>query len=126
MLLLWIATFTAGQYLLSGTIEEKSNRVMEVLLSAASPMQLMVGKIIGKGAVGALLLLLYGGAGILALVAFALSYLIQWHTLGLVAVYFVLAYVTIACMMSAVGAAVTEITEAQSLLGPIMMSWSSP
>ena len=56
MFLLWISVFTAGQYLLTTTIEEKSNRVMEVLLSAASPMQLMLGKILGQMAVGGVLI----------------------------------------------------------------------
>jgi ABC-type Na+ efflux pump permease subunit len=121
MFLIWISVFTSGQYLLAGTIEEKSNRVMEVLLSAASPTQLMLGKILGKGAVGALVLLLYGGVGVLALVAFAMSHLIAWQTLALVVIFFVIAYMTIACLFAAVGAAVTEVTEAQSLLGPIMM-----
>jgi ABC-2 type transport system permease protein len=121
MMLIWISVFTSGQYLLAGTIEEKSNRVMEVLLSAASPTQLMLGKILGKGAVGALVMLLYGSAGILALIAATLSHLLDWNVVLLVAVYFVIAYMTIACLFAAVGAAVTEVTEAQSLLGPIMM-----
>src|SRR5262249_58541823 len=38
---LWIAGFTAAQMLLTNTIEEKSNRLIEVLLSSISPMQLM-------------------------------------------------------------------------------------
>jgi ABC-2 type transport system permease protein len=121
MILLWISIFTAGQYLLAGTIEEKGNRVMEVLLSAASPMQLMLGKIIGKGAVGAVILVLYGGAGIGALIVFAMTHLIAWQTLALTLIYFLIAYGTIACIMAAIGAAVTEVTEAQSLLGPVMM-----
>jgi ABC-2 type transport system permease protein len=121
MILLWISIFTAGQYLLAGTIEEKGNRVMEVLLSAASPMQLMVGKIIGKGAVGAVILVLYGGVGIGALIVFAMTHLIAWQTLALTLIYFLIAYGTIACIMAAIGAAVTEVTEAQSLLGPVMM-----
>jgi ABC-type Na+ efflux pump permease subunit len=121
MFLIWISVFTSGQYLLAGTIEEKGNRVMEVLLSAASPTELMLGKILGKGAIGALVMLLYGGVGVLAMIAFALSHLIAWQTLVLVAVFFLIAYMTIACLFAAVGAAVTDVTEAQSLLGPIMM-----
>jgi ABC-type Na+ efflux pump permease subunit len=121
MILLWISVFSAGQYLLAGTIEEKSNRVMEVLLSAVSPMQLMLGKILGKGAVGAVILGLYGGAGIAALLAFAMTHLIAWQSLIYLFVFFFIAYFTIACMMAAVGAAVTEVSEAQSLMGPIMM-----
>lgn len=121
MFLLWISVFSAGQYLLTGTIEEKSNRVMEVLLSAASPMEVMIGKILGKGAVGALILVLYSSAGITALVAAAMTHLVAWQTLVYVAVYFVIAYFIIASLMAAVGSAVNEIAEAQSLMAPIMM-----
>lgn len=121
MFLLWISVFTAGQYLLAGTIEEKGNRVMEVLLSAASPMELMVGKILGKGALGACVLLLYSGAGLAAMTAFAMTHLVAWHTLAWVLAFFLVAYLTIASLFAAVGAAVTDVTEAQSLLGPIMM-----
>jgi ABC-type Na+ efflux pump permease subunit len=121
MFLLWISIITSGQYLLSGTIEEKSNRVMEVLLSAASPVELMLGKILGKGAVGAMIMMLYGGVGIFALFAFAMSHLIAWQTVAYVLIYFVIAYFTIASMMAAIGAAVTEISEAQSLMTPMMM-----
>ncbi len=41
--LLWIAVFTAAQMLLTNTVEEKSNRIIEVLLSSVSPLQLMAG-----------------------------------------------------------------------------------
>ncbi|NCF38972.1 MAG: ABC transporter permease [Planctomycetia bacterium] len=47
MMLLWIATFTAGNFLLTSTIEEKSNKVIEVVLSAVGPLQLLWGKILG-------------------------------------------------------------------------------
>ncbi len=50
--LLWIAVFTSAQMLLTNTIEEKSNRIIEVLLSSVSPFQLMTGKIFGIGATG--------------------------------------------------------------------------
>jgi ABC-2 type transport system permease protein len=94
---------------------------MEVLLSAASTLELMLGKILGKGAVGAMIMLLYGGVGIFALFAFAMSHLIAWQTVLYVLIYFVIAYFTVASMMAAIGAAVTEISEAQSLMGPMMM-----
>ena len=50
--LLWIAIMTATQMLLTNTVEEKSNRLIEVLLSSVSPIQLMAGKVIGIGATG--------------------------------------------------------------------------
>jgi ABC-2 type transport system permease protein len=121
MFLLWISVFTCGQYLLSSTIEEKSNRVMEVLLSAVSPIQLMSGKILGQMCVGIAILCLYGGAGMFALVAFALLDVIDFMNLIYLGIYFVIAFSLIACVMAAVGSAVNDIREAQSLLGPIMI-----
>jgi ABC-2 type transport system permease protein len=121
MMLLWIATFTSGQYLLTTTIEEKSNKVMEVLLSAVSPMQLLGGKILGQAGVSAVILLMYGSAVMAGLLAFALGDLVPVLHLVLFAIYFVIAYFMIATIMAAVGSAVNELRDAQSLMGPIML-----
>lgn len=121
LMLMWISVFTAGQYLLTSTIEEKSNRVMEVLLSAVSPMQLMVGKIVGQMAVAAVILSVYGSLGILSLVFFSLKHLIDPMMLVYLAIYFAIGFSLISCMMAAVGSAVSDIREAQSLLTPVML-----
>lgn len=121
LMLIWISVFTAGQYLMTTTIEEKSNRVMEVLLSAASPMQIMVGKIVGQMAVGGVIMALYSSTGVLALMYFALNHLIDPMKLVYLGVYFLIAFFLIACLMAAVGSAVSDIREAQSLMGPIMI-----
>lgn len=121
LMLLWIASFTGGQYLLTTTIEEKSNRVMEVLLSSVSPLQLMVGKIVGQMGVGLLVLTLYGAMGVVGLVSFSLGDELSTSELGLLLAYFLIAYFLIASMMAAVGSAVSEVHEAQSLIGPIML-----
>jgi ABC-2 type transport system permease protein len=126
MILLWISTFTGGQYLLTSTIEEKSNRIMEVLLSAVSPVQLMTGKIVGQMGAGLLILLLYSGAGIGALFYFARSDLVHWHTLGFLVIFFFIMFFTIGAMMAAVGSAVSDVHEAQTLIGPIMIVIISP
>ena len=52
MLLLFLTIVTVSQALVTNTIEEKSNRVIEVLLSSVSPFQLMAGKIVGTCARG--------------------------------------------------------------------------
>ncbi|MDP7005354.1 MAG: ABC transporter permease [Phycisphaerales bacterium] len=121
MMLLWIATFTSGNYLLTTTIEEKGNRVMEVLLSAISPMQLLGGKILGQAGVSAVILCMYGSAALAGLVTFALLDLIPILHLILFATFFVMAYFMVATIMAAVGSAVTELRDAQSLMGPIMI-----
>ena len=58
MFLLWMAVITSGNYLLTSTIEEKSSRVMEVLLSAVSPIELLCGKLVGQAGVAGVMLLL--------------------------------------------------------------------
>jgi ABC-2 type transport system permease protein len=126
MLLLMISSFTGGQYLLTTTIEEKSNRIMEVLLSALSPRELMVGKIVGQMGVGLLILLIYSGLGIGALITFQLVDMLTTANLLFLLIFFFIAFFLIASLMAAVGSAVTEVHEAQSLLGSVMMVFLIP
>lgn len=121
MMLLWVSVVTSANYLLMSTIEEKSNRVMEVLLSAISPLQLMAGKILGYGLVGSILCAAYGGLAIAGLAAAALLDLVPAGHLALFAVYFAMAYFMMASMLAAVGSAVSELRDAQSLMGPVMI-----
>lgn len=121
MMLLWISVFTGGQFLMTSTIEEKSSRVMEVLLSAVSPMQLMTGKILGQMSAGLMILVIYSSLGITSLFFLARTDLIDLHLIGFLIVFFFIAFFTIASMMAAVGSAVTDIHEAQALMMPIML-----
>lgn len=121
MVLLMISVMSGGQYLLTAVVEEKGSRVMEVLLSAVSPMQLMVGKILGQMAVALTILVVYGGLGIAGLITFALADLVKPITLVWFVIFFFIAFFTIASLMAAVGAAVNEMREAQTLLAPVMM-----
>lgn len=126
MILLWIATFTGGQYLLTTTIEEKASRVIEVLLSAVSPVQLMTGKIIGQMCVGLMILGIYASIGVGALVNFQMLSFVDLGNLGYLAVFFFIAFFLLAAMMAAIGSAVNEMREAQSLMGPIMIVMMVP
>jgi ABC-type Na+ efflux pump permease subunit len=122
LVLLFMGVMTGGQYLLTTTVEEKSSRVVEVLLSAVSPMELMFGKILGQMFVGMCLLLVYTGVGIFAMLWFALADLIDWTDLIYMFIFFLIAYTIIASLMAAIGAAVNEMREAQSLMAPVMMA----
>ncbi len=51
-LLIYMLTFMFGAMVMRGVIEEKTNRIVEVLISSVKPMQLMAGKIIGIALVG--------------------------------------------------------------------------
>lgn len=51
-ILIYIFIFVYGNQIMQGVIEEKSSRIIEILVSSLKPFQLMMGKIIGIGAVG--------------------------------------------------------------------------
>jgi len=127
MVLLFISVFTSASSLMTTTIEEKSNRVVELLLSTVTAMELMTGKILGQMSVGLLILVLYTGFGLVALVTFALSGLVDFMLLVYLVVFFVILYVTVAAMMAAIGAAVSDLRDAQSLMMPVtlivMLPW---
>lgn len=119
--LLLMSVLMSGQYLLTTTIEEKSNRVVEVLLSALSPMELMVGKILGQFAVGLLVLALYMGLGLIALVSFASLGLLDPSLIVFLVLFYLLAYFSVGAFMAAIGSAVNELREAQGLMTPVML-----
>ena len=126
IMLLLISSLTSSQSLLTSTIEEKSSRVVEVLLSAVSPLELMAGKILGQMAVGFVVLALYGSLGILALFSFAMFGLLDPVLFVFLLIFFVLASLTFAALMAAIGSAVSEIREAQGLLTPVMLVLMAP
>lgn len=120
-LLLFMAVLVSGQSLMSTTIEEKSSRVMEVLLSAVSPLELLTGKILGQLAVGLLVLGAYGAIGIFGLARYELLALLDPVLVGYLLVFFLIAYFIVASVMAAIGGAVSDLRDAQGLLTPVMV-----
>jgi ABC-2 type transport system permease protein len=124
--LLVFGVMIGGQTLLTQTIEEKSNRVIEVLLSAVSPIELMAGKILGQMAVSLLVLALYIGMGLFVLLSFALIGLLDPLLVIYLVLFFLISYLLFAAIFAAVGAAVNEMREAQSLMTPVMLALMAP
>ncbi|HXS79812.1 MAG TPA: ABC transporter permease, partial [Gammaproteobacteria bacterium] len=116
----------AGQGMLTTTVEEKSNRVMEVLLSAVSPMQLMGGKLIAHMGVSLIAMSLYLALGLVALVSFSLFGLLDLKLILYLLVFYLIAFFTIGSLMMAAGAAVNDMREAQQLMMPLMMTMMLP
>ena len=121
MLLMFIGVMTASQGLLNSVIEEKSSRVIEVLLSALSPFQLMSGKILGQTGVGLTLVGAYGAAAYGAALYKGIGDILT----GEIALYFALFYLPgfllYASLFAAIGSTCNTVKESQSLMGPIMM-----
>lgn len=121
LVLLLLAISFYGGFLLVGVIEEKSSRVIEVLLSRLRPTELLAGKIAGIGLVGLAQLSMVAAAG---LVALALSH--DHHlptttggTIAWIVVWFVLGYGFYAVLYGTAGSLVSRQEEAQSMTLPI-------
>lgn len=129
--LLWIGIFTISQMLLSNTIEEKSNRIIEVLLSSVTPGELMMGKLFGIAAVGLTMISAWLGTlvGILAWragpeAALATELFEVLQTSGLLpyfVLYFLLGYLIYSGLFLGIGSVCNTLKDAQNLMGPIML-----
>ena len=125
-ILLMISVMSSGQYLLTTTIEEKSSRTMEVILSAVSPLELLTGKILGQLAVGLTILVTYSSMGILGLVSMAMFDLIDPSLVVYLFIFFLITYVIMGSIMAAIGSSVNELREAQSLMTPVTLLMMIP
>ena len=124
--LLLISVMMGGQGLVTSTIEEKTSRVIEVLLSAVSPFELLAGKLLGQMGVSIVVLGIYIGLAFMMLASLALFGLLDLSLVFYLFVFFVLTYLTIGSAMMAVGSAVNEMREAQSLMMPIILVMMVP
>lgn len=118
-LLLYLTIVTVSQALVTSTIEEKGNRVIEVLLSSVSPFELMAGKIFGTCAVGLTLIAIWSAGGLAGL-AFHGIHVVTGTQLLLCLALYLLGFLLYASLMVAVGSACNTLKEAQNLLAPVM------
>jgi ABC-2 type transport system permease protein len=124
VLLLYGQLFGYGLWVATGVIEEKASRIVEMLLSAVRPRQLLAGKIIGIGVLGlAQLITIAGFAICLALVTG--THLVHasaiWAAL-LVIGWFILGYAFYASLFAAAGSLVSRMEELQNVIVPINLT----
>ena len=121
VLLLYGQLFGYGIAVASGVIEEKASRVVEILLSAIKPRELLAGKVLGIGALGLLQLIgisIY--AAVLATATGAMH--LPAHALGTVVIsvgWFALGFAFYASLFAVAGALVSRMEELQNVIVPI-------
>lgn len=106
-----MASQTTSGYLMSGVVEEKSNRIMEILITSITPFQLLFGKIVGLGALGLTQLVIWIAGAYLALtlgqnLEFLAGVTIPLDLLVIGVTYFLLGYFFLASLMAGIGAVV--------------------
>jgi len=136
-ILIYISLFVYGAQVMRGVIEEKTSRIVEVIISSVKPFQLMLGKIIGVGMVG---LTQFGAWIILSIVATKIAghslsssphgimsslAVLQTIPFGKVLMcfifYFLCGYLLYSALFAAVGSAVDSETETQQFMFPITL-----
>ncbi len=131
----WMAIFSSSMILLSGVIEEKSSKVLEVLLASTSTESLLLGKVLGVAAVMATVAGIWALAGfaltqyglvllpaqVLQAISAATSGLFSPGYLALLSVYFVGGYLMYGVTFASIGAFCETQKDAQAIMGPMMV-----
>ncbi len=136
VIFLLLAIVLYGQWVATSAAEEKSSRVVEIVISAATPFQLLGGKVLGVGGLGLVQLL---AAAVPALVAFMLQGVIAEAVLGAPAsslelpqaltagvlgafvVFFVLGYLLYSTLYAAAGSMVSRMEDVNNVVAPMSL-----
>lgn len=120
LIMLMIMILTSGQMLVRSLVEEKSNRIVEILISSCSPMDLMFGKILGISLLGIVQVLFWALIGSVLVLAVDLSNL-PLDNIWLMMLYFLLGFLLYAALFVAFGSLASTEQEAQQMTGYLTM-----
>lgn len=107
--------------LMQGVLEEKMQRIAEVLLGSVTPFQLMAGKLLGVVGVSLTVLVLYVIAGVSVAEAVGLKSVASRSLIAWILAYQMLAILMFGSFFSAIGAACSDLKEAQSAFMPVWL-----
>jgi ABC-2 type transport system permease protein len=121
VILLFISIFTFGTWVLTGVVEEKQSRVVEVVLSTIEPRDLLIGKVLGIGVLGLVQLVVMVAVGLGAGVAgdrFSLPST-TGSALANLFVWFILGYAFYSTALGVLGALASRMEEASNASSPV-------
>ncbi len=121
MFLLFMLIMMSAPQALNVVLEEKMQKISEVLVSAVTPFQLMMGKVVGTVFVSMTLSALYLGAIWISTRYWGVDHFIPLSFYGWFVFFQLLAMFIYTAMFSAIGAACSEMRDAQSLMTPMML-----
>ncbi|RKY83518.1 hypothetical protein DRQ09_09945, partial [candidate division KSB1 bacterium] len=135
VMIIYMSVLLYGIAVQRSVLEEKSSRIVEIIISSVKPFQLMLGKILGVGTVGLTQFIIWGifGIGLSKYSKEIVSFFskeaaeampgmisIPAHIFIFFIVYFILGYFMFACFYAAIGSMVNTEEEAQQLQIPII------
>lgn len=123
-MLLYFFLIMFGQAVAQGVVEEKTSRVVEILLSTIRPTQLLAGKVLGIGLAGLAQFVLIGGIGLAAAVGSGVLALPSAALLGTMLwalVWFLLGFYLYATVLAAAASLVSRQEDLQGVVTPVIM-----
>lgn len=121
MMLMFMMVMVGSTPLLQSVLEEKMQKISEVLLGSVQPFQLMMGKLAGMIGVALLLSCVYVAGTLFAVNYYGFGEYIPLTLLLWFMFYLVLAVIMYGSLFSAIGAACSDMKEPQALMLPVMM-----
>ncbi len=123
-ILIYMSLLINGQMVAQGVVEEKSSRVVELLLSTIRPWQLMAGKVLGIGLVGLAQMVVIGGVGVLAALALDVLTISVSAAVGTVAwlvVWYLLGFLMYSLVFAGLAALVSRQEDVGGVIAPALM-----
>lgn len=129
--LLLLTAVTTGSMMLQGVVEERSNKLIESVLACIKPDALMQGKLLGLGAVGLCIILVWAGCALGAAFSFqgfaadllrpSLEALNEPGIVAAMIFYFLSGYIVLSMVFLAIGSVSDSMQDAQAYLTPVIM-----
>jgi ABC-2 type transport system permease protein len=121
VVLLFISIFTFGTWVLTGVVEEKRSRVVEVILSTLEPRDLLIGKVLGIGLLGLIQLSVVVAVGLGTALAVGRITLPPTTpgTVAMLFLWFVLGYALYSTALGVLGALASRMEEASNASSPV-------
>jgi ABC-2 type transport system permease protein len=125
VMIFMLLMMTSGQLLVRSIIEEKSNRIVEILVSSVTPTELMAGKVIGLSALGLTQIGFWVVVAVGAALQFGVS-LFDWQQGLFIVVYFVLGYLFYAGVFIAAGTPLSREQDLQQMMQYLVFPLVAP
>jgi ABC-2 type transport system permease protein len=121
LMLMFMMVMMGATPLLNSVLEEKMQRIAEVLLGSVKPFELMMGKLLGTVGVSFTVVAIYVFGGIVAANRLGAADHVPFNLLPWFAAYQVAAILMFGAIFIAIGSACNDLKEAQSMMTPVML-----
>ncbi|MEJ6019830.1 ABC transporter permease [Corynebacterium sp. H113] len=121
--LIYMGIMMFGGAVAQSVVEEKSSRVVEIMLATIRPLHLLTGKLLGAGIAGMIMLIviLFGGVVAILATGIAKDFEIPWGAVGLLIPFYIFGYFFFAALYAMAGSLVSRMEDFQGAQTPVLL-----